>query len=109
MGKGKSKVRRVGQGMTRGLEEHVRGRNDKACFPLPQVQGSSRGRGVTIGPSRTGGLSHSHPSDDYYMGVRRGDLPKGNIFHVPRADPRVDLTPGKTVLTANRRKHSQKL
>ena len=87
VGKGKAKAKRVGQGMTRGLEEHIRGRHDKACFPLPQVQGSGRGRGVTIGPSRTGGPSHTHPSEEY-RNMSRGDLPKSNIFHVPRPDPR---------------------
>ena len=84
VGKGKSKARRVGQGITRGLEEYVR--NDRACFPLPQVQGSSRGRGVTIGPERTGGPSHTHPSEQYFRGTKRGDLPEGNIFHVPRPE-----------------------
>ena len=91
VGKGKAKAKRVGQGMTRGLEEHIRGRNDKACFPLPQVQGSGRGRGVTIGPSRTGGPSHTHPSEEYHRNMSRGDLPKSNIFHVPRPDPRVGV------------------
>ena len=85
VGKGKAKVRRV------GLEEHIKERKDKACFPLPQVQESGKGRGVTIGPSRTGGPSHTHPSEDDHFCVKRGDLPKSNIFHVPRPDPRVGV------------------
>ena len=89
MGKGKARAKRVGQGMSKNLEGNIRN-NDRACFPLPQVQGSGRGRGVTIGPSRTGGPSHTHPSVEYqrYMS---GDLPGSNNFPVPRPDPRVGV------------------